>query len=75
MLNPAYDERQHAFLYLKKGSMFFFKKKNQKTFAHLALPCPAEPGRYYEKFPLFFKNEGLASPNDVPGAACYSTRR
>jgi hypothetical protein len=40
--------------------MFFFEKKNQKTFVYLRLACSGSPGQEIKSFLLlFFKKEVL----------------
>ena len=45
--------------------MFFFEKKNQKTFASLCRDSPASPRQRNKSFLLlFFKKEGLSYPDE-----------
>jgi hypothetical protein len=55
--------------------MFFFEKKNQKTFANSSPLYPAAPGSIIKSFLLlFFKKEGLAStPHQAALAIPLST--
>jgi hypothetical protein len=46
-------------------SMFFFEKKNQKTFDHLGAPVATACSGVREFFLLFFKKAGLSQLRTV----------